>query len=94
MKLLSLPNWGPIFFLDRGFDRAFLQSMRLLATNEQWAEVGRVINIVLDNVITFEERNPDEDYSNFDDLGISVSTEWILWTSYIYAARNLPDAEE
>ncbi|KAI0435953.1 N-acetyltransferase B complex non catalytic subunit-domain-containing protein [Xylaria telfairii] len=94
LKLLSLPNWGPMFFLEHGFDRAFLQSMRVLATNEQWEEVRRITNIVLDNVIALGQRNPDERFSDFDASGINVSTEWTLWTSYIYAARKLPDAEE
>ncbi|KAI0429216.1 N-acetyltransferase B complex non catalytic subunit-domain-containing protein [Xylaria sp. FL1042] len=52
LKLLSLPNWGPLFFLERGFTDAFLLSIRLLTTNGQWEEITRVVDIIFDKVIT------------------------------------------
>ncbi|KAI0523907.1 N-acetyltransferase B complex non catalytic subunit-domain-containing protein [Xylaria bambusicola] len=51
LKLLSLPNWGPLLFLERGFTDAFLLSIRLLTTNKQWEEVYRIVDTIFDKVI-------------------------------------------
>ncbi|KAI1428083.1 N-acetyltransferase B complex non catalytic subunit-domain-containing protein [Xylaria sp. FL1777] len=51
LKVLSLPNWGPLFFLERGFTDAFLLSIRLLTVNNQWEEIIRVVDIIFDKVI-------------------------------------------
>ncbi|KAJ8111970.1 hypothetical protein ONZ43_g5500 [Nemania bipapillata] len=51
LKLLSLPTWGPLYFLEQGFTDAFLLSIRLLAFNHQWEAVFQVVNAVFDKVI-------------------------------------------
>lgn len=50
--MLSMPNWGSLFFLERGFTDAFLQSIHLLTFNNQSDEIIRIINTIFDKAIT------------------------------------------
>ncbi|KAF2968910.1 hypothetical protein GQX73_g4659 [Xylaria multiplex] len=71
LKLLSLPNWGPLFFLERAYTDVFLLSIRLLTTNGQWEEITRVVNIIFDKVIaTGHQKADDEDVG---DGGLTIS---------------------
>ncbi|KAI3333091.1 N-acetyltransferase B complex non catalytic subunit-domain-containing protein [Ustulina deusta] len=67
-KLLSLPNWGPLFFLERGFTDAFLLSIRLLTANSQWEEVIRVVDVIFDKVIAVGHYA-----GNYEDQGDEIS---------------------
>ncbi|KAI0536665.1 N-acetyltransferase B complex non catalytic subunit-domain-containing protein, partial [Xylaria digitata] len=59
LKLLSLPNWGPLFFLERAYTDVFLRSIRLLTANGQWEEITRVVNIIFDKVIAMGHQKAD-----------------------------------
>ncbi|KAJ2982585.1 hypothetical protein NUW58_g6409 [Xylaria curta] len=100
LKLLSLPNWGPLFFLERGFPDAFLRGMHLLTLNEQWEEIVRVANCVFDKVIEFGQEksvvtktndNQDRVPKVVKEKYMNASREWFLWVSTITATRKLPD---
>ncbi|KAI8628083.1 hypothetical protein F5Y19DRAFT_465407 [Xylariaceae sp. FL1651] len=41
-RLLTLHEWGPLVFLERGFISAFRQAIELLVEGKQWDEVLRV----------------------------------------------------
>ncbi|KAI1173658.1 N-acetyltransferase B complex non catalytic subunit-domain-containing protein [Nemania sp. FL0916] len=58
LKLLSLPNWGPLHFLEHGFMDAFLLSIRLLALNHHWESIIQVSNAVFDHVIGMAKEEP------------------------------------
>ncbi|KAI1119985.1 N-acetyltransferase B complex non catalytic subunit-domain-containing protein [Nemania abortiva] len=58
LKLLSLPNWGPLYFLEHGFTDAFLLSVRLLTFNQQWEAIIRVSDAIFDKVIVMGGKNP------------------------------------
>lgn len=58
LKLLSLPNWGTLYFLEQGFTDAFLLSIRLLAFNHQWEAIIQISNAIFDKVIAMEQDDP------------------------------------
>lgn len=58
LKLLSLPKWGTLYFLEKGFTDAFLLSIRLLAFNHQWEAIIQISNSIFDKVIAMEQDNP------------------------------------
>ncbi|KAI1110523.1 N-acetyltransferase B complex non catalytic subunit-domain-containing protein [Nemania sp. NC0429] len=66
VKLLSLPNWGTLYFLEQGFTDAFLLSIRLLAFNLQWEAILQISNTVFDKVIEMEQHNPIETVTSSD----------------------------
>ncbi|KAI1751929.1 N-acetyltransferase B complex non catalytic subunit-domain-containing protein [Xylaria castorea] len=92
--LLSLPNWGPLFFLERGFTDAFFRSLQLLSLNEQWEEVIRVVDTVFDKVISLGQKKPAASSLVIDGHYTSASREWLLWTSSVDAAKKLREGHE
>ncbi|KAI0817885.1 N-acetyltransferase B complex non catalytic subunit-domain-containing protein [Xylaria sp. FL0064] len=100
LKLCSLPNWGPLFFLESGFTDAFLMSIRLLTTNSLWEEVTRVAYIIFDYVITvghptnnFENQEDKrsaipELLDNGSDSTTTLAAESAVQKQYIIASRE------
>ncbi|KAI8950511.1 N-acetyltransferase B complex non catalytic subunit-domain-containing protein [Xylaria longipes] len=93
LRLLSLPNWGPLFFLERGLTDAFSRSIQLLSFNDQSGEIIKVVNIVFDKVISLGE-NPGTIPLLIQAHYINASREWLLWTSTVHAAKDLPNGQE
>lgn len=104
LKSLSLPGWGPLFFLERGFTDAFLLSIRLLTANNHWEEVFRVVNAIFDKVTesgnhTSDQKDQENERLTAGDATqnavrkkyITASREWLLWTSALNATRKMPD---
>ncbi|RWA09435.1 hypothetical protein EKO27_g5652 [Xylaria grammica] len=71
LKFLSLPNWGPLFFLERAFTDAFLLSIRLLTADSQWEEIIRVVDIIFDKVVAIGCDITDGE--DIGDEGLAVS---------------------
>ncbi|KAI0545084.1 N-acetyltransferase B complex non catalytic subunit-domain-containing protein [Xylaria curta] len=92
--LLSLPNWGPLFFLERGFTEAFFQSIHLLSFNEQWEEIIKVADAVFDKVISLGQEEPPASSAVIDERYTKASREWALWTSSVDAAKKLLNGQE
>ncbi|RYC65046.1 hypothetical protein CHU98_g1137 [Xylaria longipes] len=93
LRLLSLPNWGPLFFLERGLTDAFSRSIQLLSFNDQSGEIIKVVNIVFDKVISLGE-NPGTIPLLIQAHYINASREWLLWTSTVHAAKDLPNGQD
>ncbi|KAI0858167.1 N-acetyltransferase B complex non catalytic subunit-domain-containing protein [Xylaria cubensis] len=94
LMLLSLPNWGPLLFLERGFTEAFFQSIQLLSFNEQWEEIIKVTDTVFDKVISLGQEEPPASSLAMNDRYTKASREWLLWTSSVNAAKKLPNGQE
>jgi hypothetical protein len=92
--LLSLPNWGPLYFLEHGFADAFLQSIQLLAINHQWEAIVQVSNTIFDKVIFTKQEDPKGDSSAPPQLANdnkSINTEYSEKTGrdqYMNASRE------
>ncbi|KAI0399183.1 N-acetyltransferase B complex non catalytic subunit-domain-containing protein [Xylaria palmicola] len=98
-RILSLPNWGPLFFLERGFTDAFLSSIKLLASNEQWDEIMKVVNAIFDKVIAIGEQNQatietTNGLGQKDEQYMNASREWFLWTNAVTATRRMSNEHE
>ncbi|KAI0450481.1 N-acetyltransferase B complex non catalytic subunit-domain-containing protein [Xylaria acuta] len=94
LKLLSLPNWGPLFFLERGFTDAFYRSILLLSFKEQWNEIIRIVNIVFDKVISRGQESPSMAALVIEEQYVNASRQWFIWTGAVAAAKNLPDGQD
>lgn len=93
--MLSMPNWGPLFFLERGFTDAFTQSMHLLTFNHQWDEIIRIVNIIFDKAIALgSEENTATETGDVREHYMNASREWSVWTSAINANKNLSNGRE
>ncbi|KAI1307775.1 N-acetyltransferase B complex non catalytic subunit-domain-containing protein [Xylaria venustula] len=109
LMLLSRPDWGPLFFLDRGLKEAFLASIELLRSNEHWEEIVRVTNIILDKVITFEKEDKHHNHHT-DLLSITqqvgdnadavkrhykpISRDFLLWMHVLEAIQHVPNSQQ
>ncbi|TRX98064.1 hypothetical protein FHL15_001274 [Xylaria flabelliformis] len=94
LMLLSLPNWGPLLFLERGFTEAFFQSIQLLSFNEQWEEIIKVADTVFDKVISLGQEEPPASSLAINERYTKASREWLLWTSSVNAAKKLLNGQE
>ncbi|KAI1357651.1 N-acetyltransferase B complex non catalytic subunit-domain-containing protein [Xylaria arbuscula] len=104
LKSLSLPEWGPLFFLEHGHTDAFLLSIRLLTANNHWEAVFGIAETIFDKVIRTGNHTSDQNDQGHETpvpgdttqnelrkKYISVSREWLLWSSALNATRNMSD---
>lgn len=68
LKLLSLSNWGTLYFLEQGFTDAFLLSIQLLALNHQWEAIIKISNSIFDKVIVMEQEIPTGKVTSSDKI--------------------------
>ncbi|KAI0970251.1 N-acetyltransferase B complex non catalytic subunit-domain-containing protein [Xylaria arbuscula] len=98
LVLLLRPDWGPLFFLDRGLFEAFWQSIKLLHFNEQWEEIVRVTSIIFEKVITFEKTTATQQVDVIPDAVKryykSVSREFFLWTIATESFQHVPNNQQ
>jgi len=103
MKLLALPNWGPLHFLERGFSEAFDVAMDLIYKSERWDDYLEIANKILERVISIGQENAAKATQKLGDTGASgankkhqvivnqrymvASREWSLWMRILDACR-------
>ncbi|KAJ8122284.1 hypothetical protein O1611_g9879 [Lasiodiplodia mahajangana] len=95
LKLLLLPNWGPLYFLEHGFTDAFLLSVRLLMFNRQWEAVIQIVDALFDKVILMEQKKPsaaetsdDGDRIDGNPAPSSVAFDDAIRDQYLDASRE------
>ncbi|KAI3322147.1 hypothetical protein HD806DRAFT_523531 [Xylariaceae sp. AK1471] len=102
LKLLSLPLWNPLVFLERGLTDAYQLAMILLCQDNQWDEFIRVANAVFDKVILIGKEKPAavESTGNKDKISrpsvddiineryMNAAREWATWVSMLDAANH------
>ncbi|KAI0872011.1 N-acetyltransferase B complex non catalytic subunit-domain-containing protein [Hypoxylon argillaceum] len=99
LKLLSLPIWGPLYFLEHGFTDAFLLSLRLLTLNHHWEAIIHVANAVFDRVIATGQEKSSTTETNKSPTSAqqadstassasSVASEDVIREQYINMSRE------
>ncbi|KAI1437601.1 hypothetical protein GGR50DRAFT_692119 [Xylaria sp. CBS 124048] len=110
LRLLSLPTWGPFYFLELGFFQAFQLSLTFLLHIEAYEEVAgvgkilleRAISIVREDLATVQASNDDQNDMNStssldNDVNyryVEASQNWAVLRTIVNSACHLPDARK
>ncbi|KAI2626325.1 hypothetical protein GGS21DRAFT_493269 [Xylaria nigripes] len=89
LKLFTLPNWGPLFFLEQGYTQAFSLTLQVLRVNKLFEELVRIGAILLDRAISTDSLE-----GNMKDRYVAAAEDQSVLLTVVNAARHLPSARK
>ncbi|KAI0392902.1 hypothetical protein F5Y17DRAFT_434712 [Xylariaceae sp. FL0594] len=89
MKLYSLPNWGPLYFIERGFIRSLQHVLHSFLDRKRWGDYIMLVNQILEKVVSvnvLDHLDPAKVVIN--KRYMCNALDWTMWTGVVRACRN------